>query len=344
MKSSGMLRRVFSSFLLTCLIFTGLPVYGASSRAEEYNEAVRLKRNELQEKYGIRILYPLGNSYAGIGTATLATLDTCLDYMTPSFTKQLSRWYKENTGYQLTISFTNAPDFADTESGHPVAGFTFEKALLQVYVPAISDNRATATGCSPTAIIHEFGHAYHEFLKEQYGASQLLKDWKAMNGGTTYQLRTSWDKSLFVSQYASISYDEDFADTFAYGFVCNRPGFSISSQLQADGASTGLGKKISFLEKQLPLYMTQMSAATANLAKCRSTAPSITWRGLRFSGNTMEYIGYNAPYGILKGTLHSVGLSEHQSATWERQIGGWVVVSNTGKEYAVFPGGAKTLL
>lgn len=339
----GILSVAISLFVL----LSGIPAAAAGSEPaqslEAYNAEVKEKADSLAKKYGVAIKYPAGAGYAGIGTATLATLDACLEYVTPAVMKELSAWYKEKTGSKLTFSYTNTPDFDRTNSGHPIAGFTYEKALIQIFVPRSNNPGAVQTGNSPTAIIHEVGHAVHEYLIAKAGSARLREQWTKLNGTAGYGGGSSYDRNAFVSRYAASDYDEDFADTFAYGYVCNRAGFSIAKYLKSGEKNTVLGDKVALLEKLVASYFEDAGDSVINLKKCWSTPESVSYRGFKFSGNSMEYVGYNAPYGVLSATLKSLGIAA-KSSKWERSVGGWVVADAKGAEYMVFPGGASTVL
>ncbi|MDR2931870.1 MAG: putative zinc-binding metallopeptidase [Oscillospiraceae bacterium] len=333
-----------SVFLIIIMFVTAFPlqVFAAdtSQSITQYNADVLAKKQALEKKYGIRITYPQNeNSYAGIGTATLATLDTCLEYVSPELIKQLSEYYSQKNGVRLTVTYTHTANFETVENARPVAAFTDALSLIEVLVPRATSN-SMSSGNGPTAIVHELGHAYHEFLISNMGAAALRRQWTALNGGAAYGGRA--DRTVFVSDYAASSYDEDFADTFAHAFVCNRAGYSIAKYLKtASGGATALGSKVAYLEKLVAQYSPGAKTAQTNLRKCYTTPDSITYRGLKFSGSSMEYVGFNAPYGVINAIVRQLPF-ETKSKVWDKSIGGWLVVSKSGKEYIVFPGGNYT--
>ena len=65
-------------------------------------------------------------------------------------------------------------------------------------------------------LVHEYGHIVNiSLLDAKYGAGVLEGMWTAQNGGVAYGNYDS-DNPVFVTQYASTEYREDFADTFQY--------------------------------------------------------------------------------------------------------------------------------
>ncbi|MDL2233398.1 putative zinc-binding metallopeptidase [Ruminococcaceae bacterium OttesenSCG-928-L11] len=336
------------SLLLICVMIGAVPLQpmvaiAATPTKEEYNAAVLAKTQELEEKYGIVISYPMRNGTAGIGTATLSNLDRCLSTLTAGVVKKLSAWYKTNKGVPITFDYTHTPFASQRDDMIALASFTPALALMQIYTPPSSAAGAVLTGNGPIAIIHEMGHAFHEYAKSVYGASSLSRDWQALNGKQSYGSGADYSASTFVTAYASTAYSEDFADTFSHGFICTNAGFSIAGNLTKNGAATALGKKVSFMEQLLVKCFGANATVVSNFQKCRSTPTTLTYEGLKLSGNSLEYIGYNAPFGVLASLLKYLGIKE-ETSKWERSIGGWTVTATSGQTYLVFPGGEYTKL
>jgi hypothetical protein len=309
---------------------------------EEYNESVRQMAALLEKTYGIDLSYPMGKTYAGIGTATLSTLDTCLAYLTAPVVRTLSAWSEEETGDRLAITYVYSLAQGEAADGNPVASYTQEKSLIEILIPR-ANAKVAVTGSSPFAIVHELGHTAHSYFEDTYGATKLSTQWRKLGGGAAYG-SSRWERTVFASEYAATDYEEDFAESFSFGFVCNRAGVSIARYLQnTEGETTPLGKKIDFISQLLSAYMEDAEEAVANLDKCRTAPRTFTWNGLEMSGSSLEYRGFSAPHNVLNGTLRQLNIAS-ASATWERDVGGWNVIDTAGRQYLVFPGGAYTRL
>ena len=335
-----------SLLLLASLLFLfssvpAIPATAASTtEADAYAQTVLDKKAAIEKTYDIKIVLPTV-SKGSLGTATLATLDTCLSYLSADFVKQLSAWYKAETGQKLTFSYVGrAPTFAN--GSHPSAEFVYEKALINLFIPT-SGQSFTLSGSSPVAILHELGHAYHAYAKQQYGASKLQSKWVSLNGEKIYGSSREPDRTKYVSAYALTDYDEDFAETFAHAFVCHNAGFSIASSLKKDGKVTVLGSKVAFLEELIAAHITKSDSALGTIKKAYTSPAQLSWEGLKLSGSSLEYIGFNAPHKVLPNVLRFAGIQSAESE-WKKALGGWVVTAKDGGRYLVFPSGAKVTL
>jgi hypothetical protein len=289
----------------------------------------------LEKEYGIDIAYPMGKTYAGIGTATLSTLDASLAYLTAPVVRGLSAWSKEQTGTPLTITYLYTIQYDDPGKGNVAASYTQAKSLIEILIPR-ANSKAGVTGSSPLAILHEMGHAAHAYFGEKYGTSKLSTQWRKIIGDAAYG-SSRWKETVFTSAYAATAYEEDFAETFSYGFVCNRAGVSIARYLRdAEGESTPLGKKVTFISQLLDAYMQDADEAVANLAKCRTAPATFTWDGHKLSGISLVFRGFPAPHNVLTATLRQLGI-ESASSRWEREVGGWIVTDTAGRRHLVFP-------
>ena len=342
-------KRCLVLLLTLCLMLpglpglSGLPVTAAAAEATDtdtYVQGVLDKKAALEKAYDIKIVLPTV-SRSSVGTATLATLDTCLGYLSADFVRQLSQWYKAETGQKLTFSYiAQAPTFAD--GSHPNAEFVYDKALINLFIPSTRQGQSFS-GSSPVAIMHELGHAYHAFARKKYGSAKLQTKWNELNGEKIYGTRRELDRNKYASAYALTHYDEDFAETFAHAFVCNRAGFSIAANLKKNGKNTVLGNKITFLQSLISTQITKPDTALTNLKKIWSTPAYLSFEGMKLSGNSLEYVGFNAPYNVLKNVLRALDMQAAKSE-WKKAVGGWVVTEKDGKRSLVFPGGAKAPL
>lgn len=79
-----------------------------------------------------------------------------------------------------------------------------------------SPDRVRIDLLSIDAFAHEFGHLIEmSVLRSIYGSSTLKNMWTAQNGGVDYG-NYDYQNPVFVTDYASTSWNEDFADTFDY--------------------------------------------------------------------------------------------------------------------------------
>ena len=64
---------------------------------------------------------------------------------------------------------------------------------------------------------HEYGHLVQlTLLNRLYGADRLRSEWTAFNGGAAYG--GGYVEGTFITNYASTSFEEDFAESFTYLF------------------------------------------------------------------------------------------------------------------------------
>lgn len=342
-KCGGNMKKKTMAVLLVVTIllvgFSPVRVSAAIPSAEDYNRSVTEYANNIFSKYHIYVSYPIrSDGYAALGTATLATLEQALSYLSPDFTRKLSKYYYETYGKRLTIEYTYLPDDLLKRDIAALGFFSAEDANIQLFLPTNNANMVV-TGCSPFTVLHEIGHAYFVFLSNKIGIDKLTERWQGYNSGIKYSTayRTNPDKETFVSYYASVNVYEDFADTFAYAFGSNRDGLGISHRFHDKKEQvTGLGKKIRFIESSLVQYM-ELSLADTSLAQLRSAQATISYQGKTLSGNSLEYTGYNSPYGILDNILEYLKI-DSQRNVWVWEIGGWKVYDKLGGVYIVFPG------
>ena len=64
---------------------------------------------------------------------------------------------------------------------------------------------------------HEYGHLIQlTLLNHIYGENRLRSEWTAFNGGAAYG--GGYVEGTFITNYASTSFEEDFAESFTYLF------------------------------------------------------------------------------------------------------------------------------
>lgn len=315
------------------------PAALAAQPASEYNEQVREMELRLEEKYDLDITYPFdSNGYAAISTGSLYILDETLESITPSLVRQVSGYYRDRFGKRLTYAYTwsdlTAVDMSEAELGNFMEG----DALIRIFVP---NRHAAISGDSPLTVAHEFGHAFHLMCAAQYGEEQMQQEWLSFNGSYDYSagnIVENPDELVFASGYGAVSYHEDFAEVFAYGFVCNKAGMGLSPRLIRQNAYTSFGLKMNYIEKLLPLYLTGTEGAASNMQRIYSAPSAVNYRGARLSGAYMQYSGFYEPRLVRDGLLSLLGIRASE-VQWISEIGGWYVVSETGMHYVAFPGG-----
>lgn len=330
-----------ASVILALILCLGLALPAAAAD----NSAVDAKIVELQKKYDLVIQYDKdSDGSASIGTGTLHTLDTQLAKVTPEVVKQVSAFVQRQTGRKLTYSFTysfNLPiDLPANVEAHGV--FHEDRGVIEIFLPS-SSRDTYSSGDNPLAMVHEFAHALEWFCRAQYG-DKLQSEWTALNAGAAYS--SSFDgtggykTNTFISLYAATSYDEDFAETFAHAIIRDRAGLGFYNLLSTDGVKTPLGKKVDYLIALLPRCLQSSATITANLQKAYTTSIYKDFQGQRLTGIHMQYMGLSYPRYVLKGIMSAPEVNDGiASSTWVYEIGGWYVVSTSGKYYLVYPGG-----
>lgn len=319
-----------------------LPAHAADKLPpEESNAQITQKVEEIQKKYGIDITYGIkNNGYATISLNNLETLDRAFSTVTPTIVKQISKYYKEHNGSKLEITYVFSSNSYNYNGGILMAAFDRASSRIYVYLPK-SAGQAIISGENPIALVHELGHAYHLMAVNEYGYNSMLGEWEEFNDGISYNLDAgdvNPDKHIFISSYASTSFEEDFAETFAHAFVRNRAGTGFSSLLSNNSGLTGLGNKVHFIEELLPQCFSNYQQAVKNYKKVYSAPASMAFEGLTFSGEYLQYIDYPQPRNILKGLLNGLNITSDKT-TWVRDIGAWRVIDPHGNMYFIFPGG-----
>lgn len=310
------------------------------------NSAVDARISELSQKYNIGIRYDTdSDGTACIGTGTLHTLEKSLESITSSVVWQVSEHIRQKTGSRLTYYFTYQHNIdIPLEEGTAAQGvFNADTGVIRIFMPS-SSKGTYFSGDNPLTMVHEFGHALQELIFDKYGQAKLKSEWAALNGGNSYTGSFagtgSYSSTTFISEYASKSFDEDFAETFAHAVVRNRAGLGFYHLLQKDGIKTSLGKKMDYLMGLLPKCLDNGATLAANLGKAYTTPIYVDYMGQRLTGVHMQYIGYSYPRYVLRGIMASSEINDEIStSTWVYEIGGWYVASTSGRYYLVFPGG-----
>ena len=352
----------FCSLLLAVLLMFGLALPAQASAGEvfqredfEYaaqagfNFWLELRRIELEQRFDIRIRYDVDmDGRAAIGTGALATLGTVLGYLTPGVVRQLSEYWEERTGNQLTFAFVYSPfqNYAPAIGGEVLGAFHPCTALIELYIPAFG-SYVFISGESPLTILHELGHAFHSMAADLHGEDRLRAEWTVLNGSASYtsdRAASRHDPFTFVSRYAAFSYEEDFAEVFAHAFVRHKAGQGFSHYLRLpDGGLSPLGRKVEFLEELLALYFDDYRQMVENFRRVWTAPAVLDLGGLVLSGSYTQYMGFTHPRFVLRSLAGKLGI-ELAHYRWVPRIGGWIVTSTDGGRYVIFPGSVAFIL
>lgn len=329
----------FSIILATVFTFTSFASSDLPSAAE-YNQEVDNYLAKLESDFNIKIEYEYRpDGYAIIGIPSLITLEDSLNYLSKPFVQQLSAYYAANYAGPLKFVFSYSPSDKSKIDVAALSYFSSKTSTITLYVPS-PNSGSTVSGCGPFSIIHEMGHAYHVMLSNHYGYNNLKNYWGEYNKGYNYSEKYTQnpDRTTFASLYATINYEEDFAETFSYAFTCNRPGLGLGHRMRDKaGVETNLGRKINYLESTLPLFIQNYGTSTTNIRQCSYAPVYKYYEGYPLSGNSLEYVQFNPPHGIYSKVVSKLKLNP-VSAEWVWSIGGWKIEDETGGVYIVFPG------
>ncbi|MGI6404613.1 MAG: hypothetical protein ACOX0K_10500 [Oscillospiraceae bacterium] len=351
------LTKVLALVLAVMLLWSGMTVPALAAPSQTYslsdleqnNREVEELAEALEEKYGITILYPTetgenSRQLATIVPETLRTLDEALDTVTPRLVRKVSAYYYELNKRRLTFEYVYA-DMRGPYSEKPqpevqVGGFNRHTSRIRLYIP-FWEEQGVATGDNPLTILHEFGHAFHFMLTDRYGYISMERRWLGLMEGNFFAPE-SVDKKVFITEYAATQYDEDFAETFAHAFACNRAGLGISHRLSRKmgrtTVTTPLGKKVAYIERLLKITMPDNLEMLDNFRLVYSTPTSTTAAGLRLSGPHLIFINMPEPRLVPLTLLNNL-LVDEKSTVWFPSLGGWYCKDVYGNHLVLFPEG-----
>ena len=328
------------SFAAAAAVFFAAVVMPAFA-AEDINAKVEEKRLSLEQKFNITIRYDKDeDGRASIGTGDLAILDNALSPVTASAVRQVSSYYENKVGSKLAFSFMYNPYHELDANVEILASFNPKTALVEIYIPSSSAG-TFISGSNPITILHEFAHAYYFMFASKYGEKKMEQEWVALNDGVPYNkgfLAYAYNKVTFMSSYGATSLEEDFAEIFSNAFVRHREGQGFYHRLLFEERKTALGKKVEFIEKMLPMYLTDTQTAVSNLRRIYTTPYTLYYQDVKLSGEYLQYIGCAAPRYVLNGILSYYKLKQ-ESSQWILEVGGWQTKTTNGNYYLVFPGG-----
>jgi len=299
----------------------------------------------LQEKYGVFIQYPtVGTEYGQssvIFPQTLKTLDAALSTVTPEMVRQVSEYYYDRNGRHLTFTYTSSdlrgPYGYSSSPEVMVGSFDGDTSQIELYIP-LQGGQAIATGDNPLTILHEFAHAVQFMLANQIGYARMEQQWNSLMDGAAYG-QSPADPKIFITQYAAVDFEEDFAETFSYIYMCNRPGLGFSHRLfDEPDAPNPLGKKAAYIERLIARHFTEINASLENYRKIYSTPASVNKLGVRLSGPHLLFIGMEEPRTVPLMLLTSLDVNE-PDLVWLSEIGGWYCQDASGNHLLLFPNG-----
>lgn len=339
------------SILVALILITSMsviPAYAADnptsekSNSEDTREKIISVANKLEEKYNISIKYPKKiDGGLAISMNNLETLDKAFSTMTAGLVKQISSYYEKKNGRKIEVEYYFSNSDYSYNGGVLMAAFEPRSSKIYIFLPAQA-GRAIISGENPIALVHEMGHAFHLMCMDLAGEQKMESEWRKFNNGINYNsnlVSDSYNKNIFISLYATTMYEEDFAETFGHLFARNQAGTGFRTRLVKDSSTTGLGKKVNYIEKLIGTYIKNPSAAIENMRRIYDTPTSLKFEGTTFKGETLQYIGYPQPKNILKGILSGLGLVAEESK-WVRSLGAWRVIDSEGDMYYIFPGGS----
>ena len=342
-----LLKRGFSILIIVILLACAMPASAASVDIEAYNKNVAQIVAEMQTRYNVDITYPIRQSgYASVGPQTLETLNMALNFITPEMVREISEFYRLNRGGRISIAF-EYPPLSTSPTNSALAAFNSEQARLRIFIP-LNNGSMLVSGTNPTAIVHEMGHAFHTMLESRIGGEAALqKMWEDKATGFydySKQNVKNPNNLYFASAYASSEYREDFAESFAVMFVANRAGLGIAERLKdSNGKSTVLGDKVNFITDMIEKHIKSNRNALDNIGLIYTTPRRVSYNGYSFSGDELQYIGFNEPNGVYKAIEDKLAITTRKSQ-WIKQIGGWWIESEDGRCFFAFPGGVYTVI
>lgn len=334
------------SIALTLAVILSMMIFpaGAADKLspEENNKQISTRAKELEKKFGIDITYPTkDNGYAQITMNNLETLERAFDTATPHLVKQISSYYEKRNGSKININYVFSKEGFGYNGGVLMAAFERSTSMIYVFLPANSGT-AIISGENPIAIVHELGHAFHLMCVDKYGMDKMRAEWSKFNAGISYNPYGGFnnpDKKVFITGYASTSFEEDVAEIFAHSFVRIYAGTGFKNHIYSNGKLTNLGQKVAYVERLINTYISQPQSVIANYRRVYSTPTSMTFEGVKFSGEYLQYIGYPQPPNILNTILRELDIAPKKS-TWVRKLGAWRVTDQYGDMFFIFPGGS----
>lgn len=210
--------------------------------ADELRQQANNKAAELEQVYGIKIAFEEGLTRA-------AYLSTQLDYMSfledaikaiPTELYSSARAQLAAAGKTLTVYFYQGGSNTDNIFVRQGGFYTPDTVTIHLN----SDMLYMYPSELVKSFLHEYGHMLHFTLLDPVA---MESRWAALNGGMEYSNKMWFQgdanaSRTFISNYASSSYHEDFAETFAYFIAV--PGDVIQQEATKDPGSPIIQKML----------------------------------------------------------------------------------------------------
>lgn len=196
-----MKKTIKKSISLILVLFL-LVLYPLPVNAEQTSKEMA---SSLQSKYGMKITF-VSDYTESEKQLLLNQLDSAFAHIGTEFVKEVVSVYTKN-GYTATLVFQRL--MWEEEMGV----FSVNKKNATFKIMTYKNLDMTTDILDPSTVSHEFGHMVQYTFDIKKGSSYVTKKWNACGTG------------VYVSDYASKSLREDFAETFTY--------ITTSSNMQA---------------------------------------------------------------------------------------------------------------
>jgi hypothetical protein len=184
----------------------------------------------LQSKYGMKISF-VSNYTENEKLALLTQTDSVLSHVGTAFVKEVVSVYTKN-GYSAALNFEQV-GWSDQ-----LGLFGVSKKNATIRIKTFKGLDGSSEELDSFALAHEFAHMINYAFDIKKGASYVKKKWDACGTGA------------YISDYASTSYREDFAETFAAIATSDSSQAELLMAMESD--STGvLKKKVNCLDALL---------------------------------------------------------------------------------------------
>jgi|GEM_PF-931130 len=177
--------------------------------------------SELQSKYGMKVSF-VSDYTESEKQGLLKQLDEALAQIGKNFVKEVVSVYTNN-GYTAAIKLEKIM-WSDTMG---MFGVSNKNATIKIMTFRSAD--LSTEELDSQTVSHEFGHMVQYALDIKKGSSYVTKKWNACGTG------------VYVSDYASTSLREDFAETFAFIASSDSSQATLLDAIEKD--TTGILKK-----------------------------------------------------------------------------------------------------
>lgn len=238
-KMSKKVQRIIIGVLLMVIIvtipFKPLVIYAGTTKESKKIEI------SLEKQYGISI--NLSSQLSKNEDKTLSELRLLRDalHMMPKgLIKTLVKHFKSK-GKTTTIVLSIT---SETRYGTPAATYDYTTNTINLYIPKGSS--MWGSGTDPNSIIHEFGHMVQNALDNIYGSKKLKSEFMNFNEKKAYG--SEWKDGyelVFVREYATTDFREDFAETF----MASIESYKRIQDIYSESNDAPLVKKSEYIQK-----------------------------------------------------------------------------------------------